>query len=996
MNFWPRTSAPCAALIALAATLAAPLARAAPPAPAPAAQAAAAAAAGNAAAPAAVPAPAPGQGPPPAPVVAPKLPAAAIPVAAGEEASAADWAATLERIAGSVVAIQIDQARSFDTERNTSAQATGFVVDAERGLILTNRHVVTPGPVTAEATFLNREEVQLYPVYRDPVHDFGIYRYDPSKLKFISPKALPLAPQAAQIGREIRVVGNNAGEQLSILAGTLARLDREAPDYGLGRYNDFNTFYIQAASGTSGGSSGSPVIDIHGRVVALNAGGASGAASSFYLPLERVRRALLLIQQGKPVTRGTLQTEFRYRPFDELRRLGLQSGTETEARKAQPEGTGMLVVWDVQPGSASDGVLQPGDILVRVNGQLVTRFEPLEAVLDDSVGGHIELQLQRGGVLYTAKLQVDDLDAITPAAFLEIGDAVLHSLSYQEARAFHRPIRGVFVAASGYIFDAAGVPRGAIITELNSKKVDTLADFSAAVADLGDGARVAVRYVTIDDPNTSQLRSIRIDRRWFPARACQRDDHAGYWPCTDLASTARVGLPAPASAQLPRIDDKYAAVIAPSLVFITFDMPYAVSGVTERNYHGAGLVIDAERGLIITDRNTVPVSLGDVRLTFAGTIEIPGDIVYVHPLHNLAVIHYDPKLIGSTPVKTARLDPSPLKAGETVNVVGLDGNGELKSRITSIADIDPLQLPLSRSVQFRESNLEVASLVNAPDDFVGVLADDGGRVRGLWASFASDNGRELVQENRGVSSDLVAETLDIVRQGRLLHSLDAEFTPQPLSGARRLGLTDAWVQRLERANPAAREVLSVARLVAGSDAASILQPGDILLAIDDKPVTQFRDVELAVANKEVVSATVWRVNGEKTLMVKTAALSGRDVERVVQWAGATLQAPHRAISAQRGIPPEGVYVAYFQFGSPAARYGLVPGRRIVEVDGQPTPDLDVFLRQVSGRPDRSSLRIKTLGWNGAPEVITLKLDRHYWPAYELQRTADGWERHSLE
>jgi S1-C subfamily serine protease len=116
----------------------------------------------------------------------------------------------------------------------------------------------------------------------------------------------------------------------------------------------------------------------------------------------------------------------------------------------------------------------------------------------------------------------------------------------------------------------------------------------------------------------------------------------------------------------------------------------------------------------------------------------------------------------------------------------------------------------------------------------------------------------------------------------------------------------------------------------------------------------------------------------------------------VQWAGATLQAPHRAISAQRGIPPEGVYVAYFQFGSPAARYGLVPGRRIVEVDGQPTPDLDAFLRQVGGRPDRSSLRIKTLGWNGAAEVITLKLDRHYWPAYELQHSAAGWERHSLE
>src|SRR5580692_4469524 len=513
-----------------------------------------------------------------------------------------DWAVTLERIAPSVVSIDIDQARSFDTERNTTAQATGFVVDAERGLILTNRHVVTPGPVTAEATFLNREEVQLYPVYRDPGHDFGIYRYDPQKLHFIKPKALPLYPEGAQVGREIRVVGNNAGEQLSILAGTLARLDRDAPEYGIAKYNDFNTFYFQAASGTSGGSSGSPVIDIRGRVVALNAGGANGNASSFYLPLGRVRRALELIQRGKPVTRGTLDTVFNYTPFDELKRLGLSSTTETSVRKAFPQYTGMLVVTGVLPGSPSENVLEPGDILVKVNGHYVTQFDPLDDVIDESVGKQVTLDLERGGKAISTKLPVTDLHSITPSAYAEFGDAVVNTLSYQQARQFNVPARGVYVANPGYVFGSAGIPRGAVITTMDSKHVDTLKDFESGLAQLGDGDHATVRYITIDDPNGSNLRSIRMDRLWFPARHCERDDNQGVWPCKDLPTGPQSKERPVNSTEFPKYKDARLTTLAPSLVSFTFDMPYSVSGITERNYHGTGLIVDAERGLVVVDR----------------------------------------------------------------------------------------------------------------------------------------------------------------------------------------------------------------------------------------------------------------------------------------------------------------------------------------------------------------------------------------------------------
>ena len=102
-----------------------------------------------------------------------------------------------------------------------------------------------------------------------------------------------------------------------------------------------------------------------------------------------------------------------------------------------------------------------------------------------------------------------------------------------------------------------------------------------------------------------------------------------------------------------------------------------------------------------------------------------------------------------------------------------------------------------------------------------------------------------------------------------------------------------------------------------------------------------------------------------------------------------------ALPAQRGIEPNGVYVAFFNYGSPATRYGLWAGRRIVAVDEIPTPDLKTFVDLVAGKKDRTSVRLKTVTWNGAVEVITLKLDNQYWPAYEIRRSGDGWQRSTI-
>jgi len=914
-----------------------------------------------------------------------------VPADAAEDSA---WSATLERISSGVVSIRVDSTRAFDTEWNSSSQATGFVVDAEQGLILTNRHVVTPGPVVAEAVFRNNEEVRLTAVYRDPVHDFGFFRYNPDELTYIEPTELALAPESAGIGREIRVVGNDAGEQLSILAGTIARLDRQAPDYGRGKYNDFNTFYLQAASGTSGGSSGSPVINIDGEVVALNAGANNSAASSFFLPLDRIERALELLREGSEVTRGTLQTMFESKAYDELVRLGLTEASEKLVRGAFPDGTGMLVVEQVIPDSPADGKLSPGDILLRIDGRLITEFVPLAATLDQSVGEEIKIEVERGGRHVELDIVVSDLHAITPDEYLEFGDAIVNNLSYQQARHYNLPVRGVYVANPGYLLSKAAVPRGAVIIEFDGEEIADITDLEQALAGLADGERARVRYVTLDNPQNTIVRPLKMDRVWFPARYCARDDDTGVWPCRDLAAGPPPSPPDVGSTRFNDYDDPRVRRIAPSLVVVTFDLPYTVSGVAERHYYGTGVIVDAERGYVVVDRNTVPIAIGDVTVTFAGSLEVPAKVEQLHPLHNLAIVSYDPATIGDTPVHTAEFNTDPVSPGDDVWVVGIKGDHQLVHQESKVASVDPLLLPLSRTLRFRDANLEGIDLVTPPADVDGVLVDKRGRVIALWSSFMIQSGGQTEQFNRGVGADLVAEFVDIVRADRPFYSLEAEFVYAPLFAVRNLGVDEEWLERLEEADPKRRRALSITRIVAGTPAADTLRNGDLLLSVDGEVVTSFRELEKAVQKPEV-EVTVWRNENPVTFSVETVALDGRGIDRALSWAGALLQDPHRAMAAQRGIDPYGVYVAYFSYGSPATRYGLWAGRRVVEVDETPTPDLEAFIDAVKDKQDHESVRLKTVTWNGAVEVITLKLDKQYWPAYEIRRTEQGWRRSAV-
>ncbi|MEC7242742.1 MAG: trypsin-like peptidase domain-containing protein [Myxococcota bacterium] len=900
------------------------------------------------------------------------------------------WESTIERVSPSIVSLQLSSTRSFDNERAGNSQGTGFIVDAEKGLILTNRHLVESGPVVAEAIFLNNEEVPIRAIYRDPVHDFGFYQFDPEALEFMEASELSLNPEGARVGVEIRLIGNNEGEKISILSGTLARLDRQAPNYGRG-YNDFNTFYIQAASGTSGGSSGSPILNRKGEVVALNAGGSSRGASSFYLPLNRIERALALIQEGLPVTRGTLQWTLEHTPFDELRRLGLQHDTEAAVREQWKDGTGMLRVKDTLPGGPAGAHFQPGDILTHLNGRLVTTFLPLEEVLDESVGEEVSIRVERGGEAIEAVLRVDDLHSLSPSAFVEAGGSVIHDLSYQKARHYGIPVEGLIVSQSGYMLSSAGIPRSALIREVGGTPVASLDELWEVFSSTPDGASLPIRYASIHESWREQLGIVKMDHKWFPFRRCERDDTQRFWSCMDGDSPPNDEVSPPRTASIEAKGPGPVSRVSQSLVMVDYDIPHRAEGVYGSSFRGAGVVVDTAQGLVLTDRDTVPVALGDCQMTFGASVRVPCQVEFIHPLHNFSVISYDPTAIGDTAIQAIRLAESSPNPGDTVWQVGLSSRFQTVWRETRVARVEALNLPRPSPPQFRDINLESIRLDESTPSVGGVLINKDGEVQALWASFRSDSGGESSTFFRGLPVEFLDVVLDPMLQGHppSYRIFGLELATVSLADAQDMGLSQEDSSAFEKADPERRQILSVSRLIAGSQAAELFEGGDLLLSVNGERVTRFADLE-ALVQAENLAVEILRSGERRQVELQTLPAGGLGIERVLTWQGALLHAPHFELAAQRALTPEGVYISFYSYGSPASKYGLRATRRIVEVDGQPTLDLDAFLASLESKSSGDSIRIKSLALDNQVHVTTLKLDHHYWPTRDYRLSDGQW------
>ncbi|KAG6028612.1 hypothetical protein E4U41_000629 [Claviceps citrina] len=935
---------------------------------------------------------------------------AGAPMFLGTPGSLGEWQDTIQKVVRNVVAIRFCQTCSFDTDAALTSEATGFVVDSQRGYILTNRHVVGAGPFWGHCVFDNHEEVDCYPVYRDPVHDFGILRYDPKAIKYMLVDGLDLKPHQAKVGVEIRVVGNDAGEKLSILSGVISRLDRNAPEYGEG-YSDFNTCYYQANAAASGGSSGSPVVSKDGSAIALQAGGRSdGASTDYFLPLDRPLRALQCIQEGKPVTRGDIQCQFLLKPFDECRRLGLAPEWEAKIRKAFPNETNMLVAEIILPSGLSDDKIEEGDVLVKVNGELITQFIRLDEILDSHVGKNIQLQLQRGGKDVEVDIEVGDLHSITPDRFVSVAGASFHNLSYQQARLYAVAVQGVYICESAGSFRFDNNDNGWVIQTIDHKKVPDLDTFIQVVKGIPDKARVVVTYKHLRDLHTLNTTVVYVDRHWSSKmKQAVRNDETGLWDFTDLGDALPPVPPVRRSAAFIELDHMPHPGIAELIrcfVHVNCTMPLKLDGFPKNRRWGMGLIIDAEKGLVLISRAIVPYDLCDITVTIADSIIVEGKVVFLHPLQNYVIVQYDPALVDA-PVKSARLSSEHLTQGAKTYFLGHNRIGRVVHGATTVTEITAVAIPAnSGAPRYRAVNVDAITIDSNLGSTCnsGVLVSPDGTVQALWLSYLGERSpcsQRDEEYHLGLGTPTLLPVLSTIQKGESpkLRLLSVEFRSIQMSQASVMGVSDEWIQKVTQANRSHHQLFMVHKRTFErvNQPVSLLE-GDIILTLNGKMCTTITDFDVMYSN-EALDAVIVRECKEIKLQLTTVSADDIETDHAVSFCGAILHRPHLAVRQQISKLHSEVYVSSRIRGSPAYQYGLAPTNFITHVNGQPTPDLESFISATRKIPDNIYFRLKAVTFDSVPWVITMKKNDHYFPMTEWIKDSEEacrWRRVTYE
>ncbi|KAJ1953413.1 hypothetical protein EC988_003009, partial [Linderina pennispora] len=599
------------------------------------------------------------------------------------------WEDVHVEVRNSIVAIEIVFPFDFSLATAACNFATGFVVDCDLGIILSNRHVLGAGPGIHKATFDTNEYVYLQPVHYDPIHDFAFFRYDPAALKHTQPKAIRLFPDGARPGVPFQLIGNAAGEKMTVCAGTLSQVNRNPPILTDGY--DANTFYCQASTTSTGGVSGSPLLDIGGNAIALSVAVSRYENSSFFLPLERVVYSLEYVRRGERTPRGTVQTAFLFESYQEVQRLGLPEQEIEESRLANPKSEGMIVVDKVLHKGLADGALEVGDIVIDMDGKPICDFVGLESVLDASVGCTVEFVVWRKGKLVPVTVCVQDMYDAIPTRLLHFALATLHDMPLSLALSHSSVLTGVFIAGSTTMFlPTVDKTTYRLILSVNGTPTPNLMALLDVFRSAPGGRHVVMKVANYQNTLDYVVATTSLAENMGPLRLFTRSMESGFWSVEDVemrrketgSNASEAALLLPTADVIPRaLSGAHANLHNAwrSMVRVTSAACLPADNCSGGTASDTGFVLDRLAGIVVCSASAFHGSAANVLITIRNTLQVSATVVYVHPLYPLIFLKYDPSdlgpaaddLVSDLPVDTKYwCGESRLTVGQEITVLG--------------------------------------------------------------------------------------------------------------------------------------------------------------------------------------------------------------------------------------------------------------------------------------------------------------------------------------
>lgn len=358
----------------------------------------------------------------------------------------------IQEIKQGVVSIS-NNTRKAAYSRIFPRKASAFLIDKKQGIFVTNAHVANDSLINnITLTTFNGREIEAKFLYSDPHKDFAFLKAETKNIPD-DVIELKLKDQNLKTYQPLFIISNNEGKDFSIQTGNM-----------ISQYNSIGDFPAQTITislNTRGGSSGSPVLDYEGNVVALNFGGHETYADA--LKIAYVIEALPFIKNNKTPPRQTTGAFATYHSLDQaVKYQKFPKKLVKDYIKKYPNAFNKaLTIYQIQYNN-TNSPLKTGDIIWQVNGEDIgPDMYKMDNIINNATSP-ITITLYRNGEKQNITLTPNNINQHKINRMVIFGDTVFYEVNETINLITGAPLGSLFVTnvEEGASFDKLPVIYG--------------------------------------------------------------------------------------------------------------------------------------------------------------------------------------------------------------------------------------------------------------------------------------------------------------------------------------------------------------------------------------------------------------------------------------------------------------------------------------------------------------------------------------------------------